>query len=306
MIVVLTGPNDFQRGHELKRLVSDFIAEYTDMAVERYDGEDTDTARMRESLQSMPFLTARKMVLLREPAKQKDFAENINQIIEAVADTTDLIIIEPKIDKRLSYYKTLKKIADFRELKDLDANGLAKWAVGYANEQGGSLQGPDARELVERVAGNQQMLKLEIDKLLTYDPQITGITIDLLTARLPQSTVFELLDATFAGKTTHALALYNEQRLLKVEPQAIIAMLAWQLHILVIVKAAAGQSVDAISKAAKLNPFVVRKSQSLVRGVSVQQLKKQVDELLALDYRLKRTSTDADEALQLYILQLTV
>ncbi len=276
------------------------------MAVERYDGEETATARMRESLQSLPFLTLRKLVLLREPSKQKDFAESIDKILESTADTTDVVIIEPKLDKRLSYYKTLKKSTDFRELKDLDANGLAKWAVAYTKEQGGNLQSPDARELVDRVAGNQQMLKLEVDKLLMYDPNITGKTIQLLTTRLPQSTVFELLDATFAGKTTHALALYNEQRILKVEPQAIIAMLAWQLHILVVVKAAAGQSADAIAKIAKLNPFVVRKSQSLVRNVSLAQLKAQVDGLLALDYRLKRTTIDADEALQLYIIQLTV
>src|SRR3546814_19438404 len=58
---------------------------------------------------------------------------------------------------------------------------------------------------------------------------------DLLT---PQSTIFELLDAALSGNTRRALELYEEQRSMKVEPQQIIAMLAWQLHVLAVVKAA--------------------------------------------------------------------
>jgi DNA polymerase-3 subunit delta len=302
---VLTGPNDFQRKYELDQLVAPFIAEHTDMAVERYDGEEIDAARMRESLQSLPFLTARRLVILRTPSKQKDFTENITQILDTIADSTDVIIIEPKLDKRLSYYKTLKKQTDFRECADLDAGGLARWACMYTKEQGGNLQTPDARELVDRLGINQQMLRLELDKLLAFDPNITGQSVELLTVRLPQSTVFELLDAAFAGKAARALALYNEQRALKVEPQAIIAMLAWQLHILLTVKVAAKISVEDIAKAAKLNPFVVRKSQGLVRNVTLQQLKKQVEDLLLLDHRLKRTMTNPDEAVQLYLLQIS-
>jgi len=149
------------------------------------------------------------------------------------------------------------------------------------------------------------MLRLELDKLLAFDPNITDQSIELLTVRLPQSTVFELLDAAFAGKTARAIALYSEQRALKVEPQAIIAMLAWQLHILLAVKAAGKISVEDIAKAAKLNPFVVRKSQGLVRNVTLSQLKKQIEDLLRLDYRLKRTMTNPDEAVQLYLLQIS-
>ncbi len=304
MMITLTGPNDFQRKQTLTSLIDACIAEYTDMAVERYDGEDTEAARMAESVQSLPFLTARKLVILREPSKQKAFAENIATILESIADTTDVVFVEPKLDKRLTYYKMLKKLTDFRECPDLDANGLARWAVDYAKEQGGTIQVTDARMLIERVGGNQQALRLEMDKLLVYNPNITGAHIDLHTVRLPQSTVFELLDAAFAGNTTRAIALYDEQRSLKVEPQAIIAMLAWQLHILVVIKAAAGKSVDEIAGAAKLNPFVVRKSQGLVRNVSLSSLKRQVVSLLHLDYQLKRTAVHPDEAVQLFLLQL--
>ncbi|HJQ07891.1 MAG TPA: DNA polymerase III subunit delta [Candidatus Saccharimonadales bacterium] len=304
MVVTLTGTNDFLRTSELKKLVATFVTEHTDLSVERYDGEEANPARMRESVGSMPFLTARKLVILREPGKQKAFTEHIADVLKDVADTTDLVIVEPKLDKRLAYYKTLKKETDFRECAELDATGLIRWAGTYAKEQGGSLAQSDAKALVDRVGPNQQLLKQELDKLLAYDPAITKTTIELLTDPMPQSTVFELLDAVFAGKTKHAIELYKEQRALKVEPQAIIAMLAWQLHVLALIKTAGDRPPDEIARQAKLNPYVVRKSQGLTRTVTLPHLKRLVADLLRLDLKLKTSAIDADEALQLYLLTI--
>jgi DNA polymerase-3 subunit delta len=304
MIVTLAGGNDFARTAELKKLVTAFIAEHTDMAIERFDGEEADVAAMRGALSSLPFLTARKMVVLREPGKQKAFAEHISDVLQDVADTTDLIIVEPKLDKRLSYYKTLKKDTDFREYNDLDGNGLAAWAAQYAKDQGGSLSAGDARLLVDRVGANQQLLAAELSKLLAYDLAVTRQSIELLVEPMPQSTVFELLDAAFAGRPARTMELYREQRALKVEPQAIIAMLAWQLHVLAVVASAGARSADAIAREGKLNPYVVRKTQALARNMPLEKVRGMIDGLLALDRKLKSISIDADEALQLYLLQL--
>jgi len=304
MIVTITGSNDFARKRELDELVRAFLTEHDDMALERMDGEETSADRMQEAVSSLPFLTTRKMVILREPGKQKAFAERIADILKEVADTTDLIIIEPKLDKRLSYYKTLKKSTDFREFGELDANGLARWAVTYAKEQGADLGASEARLIIDRLGANQQLLKSELDKLVAYTDTIGRQEIELLVEPLPQSTVFELLDSAFQGKTERMSDLYREQRALKVEPQAIIAMLAWQLHVLAIIKIATDRSADEIASQAKLNPFVVRKSMGIATKLTLPRLKAMTHDLLELDVRLKSVSIDADEALQLYLFRL--
>ena len=304
MVITLTGTNDFARTTALKELVAAFVAEHTDMGLERLDGDEADVDRMRESLHSLPFLTARKLVVLRQPSKQKAFTEHISDILKDVAETTDVVIVEPKLDKRLSYYKTLKKETDFRESNDLDAAGLGTWAAAFIKAKGGSLTTGDARFLVDRVGPNQQLLQQELDKLFAYDPKLTKQTIELLTEAAPQSTVFELLDAAFAGRTKRAFEIYQEQRALKVEPQAIIAMLAWQLHVLALIKAAEQKSIDDIARVSKVNPFVLRKSQSLVRGLSLDTIRRQISDLLQLDLDLKSKAIDADDAVQLYLLTL--
>lgn len=305
MIVTLTGPNNFARKLELRKLVGEFVPEYGDIALERLDGEEASVDKMRESLQSMPFLSPRKMVVLQTPGRQKAWAENIAEILETASETTDVIIVEPKLDKRLSYYKTLKKQTDFREFNELDGGELAKWASQYAKEQGGSLNPADAKMLVDRLGPNQQLLASELDKLLTYDSNVTRKSIELLTEPMPQSTVFELLDAAFAGNTKRALQIYREQRALKVESQAIIAMLVWQLHVLAIVKAAGNRPASEISQIAKLNPFVVRKTQNLAQNLTHDQIKRLVVNLLKIDQDLKTKSIDSDEALQFYLLKLS-
>jgi DNA polymerase-3 subunit delta len=304
MIVTFTGENDVGRAEALRQIVGDFITEHGDMAVERLDGEEASYVRMREAAQSLPFLASKKLVILRTPSANKDFVEQFEQFLHDVAETNDVVLVEPKLDKRLSYYKQLQKHTDFREFKTLDGNGLVQYLVRYAKEQGGSLAPGDARTLIDRVGTNQLTLQHEVDKLLAYNPKIERKGIELLTERAPQSSIFELLDAAFAGNTKNAMQLYKEQRAMQVEPQQIIAMLVWQLHILAIVKTAGQKSADAIAKEAKISPFTVRKTQNLARRISLAQLKKLVHDLRVFDTRLKSEALNADEVVQYYLLGL--
>ena len=304
MIITLTGENSFGWQRELQQLVKSFVAEHGDLALERLDGEEAGFAQIQEALTSLPFLANKKMAVLRAPGKNKQFAETFEQLIADLPETTDVILVEPKLDKRLSYYKLLKSKTDFREFPELDQNGLIHYLTEQAKKQKGTLNSNDAHYLVERVGANQQLLSNELEKLLLYDPKVTRQTIDLLTDPTPQSTIFQLLEAAFAGQQKRMLSLYKEQRALKVEPPQIIAMLAWQLHVLAIIKTAGDRSIDQIAKEAKLNPFVLRKSQNIARDINLAELKNLISDLLAIDTKSKRTNLDPDEALQNYLLTL--
>ncbi len=304
MITTLTGENDFARLQALRQLVADFVAEQGDMALEQLEGETVELTRLREALQSAPFLASRKLVVLRTPSANKQFIEKAEEILSDVSEATDVIIVEPKLDKRLAYYKFLKKATEFREFLLPDARALARWLSDTAKEQGGALSASDAAYLVERVGANQQLLATELDKLLLYEPHITRSTIDLMTDQALQSKIFDLLDAAFAGNKPRALKLYDEQRDQKVDPLQIIAMLAWQLHILALLVFAGDRSADEVARQAAISPYTVKKSHNVARKLSRADIKRYVDDLLAIDKRARREKLDLDDALQLYLLQL--
>ncbi len=304
MITTLTGENDTLRQEVLQQLTATFVAEHGDLALERLDGEEADYQRMQAAAQSLPFLAARKLVVLRAPGANKEFAEKFEAFAQEVAETNDVVLVEPRLDKRTAYYKHLKKLTDFREFAALDANGLARYLADYAKGQGGSLSPADARMLVDRVGANQLTLRHELDKLLAYNPHVTRNSIEALTERTPQSSIFELLDAAFAGRTQRAAELYAEQRAARVEPQQILAMLVWQLHILAIVKTAGQRSSDAIAREAKISPFTVSKTQGLARRITLARLKELITSLSAFDVRLKSEGLNADDVVQYYLLSL--
>jgi DNA polymerase-3 subunit delta len=304
VIRIFTGENEVLRQDALREVVATFIAEYTDMAVERLDGEEADYNRMHEAVQSMPFLVARKLIVLRKPGANKEFVENLEQFIADIAETNDVVIVEPKLDKRLGYFKQLKKLTGFQEFGSLDGPGLARYLTDYAKSQGGSLRIAEANLLIDRVGNNQLTLQHEIDKLVMYDSNLTKDTVELLTDRTPQSNIFELLDAAFSGDARRTMKLYDEQRDMRVEPQQILAMLVWQLHILAIAKAAGSRSPETIAKETKLSPFTVRKSLGLARRITASRLKELVGSLCVFDVRLKSEGISADEVVRYYLLAL--
>jgi len=302
--VTITGNNAALRTDTLKKLVDQFVAKHGDFGVQRIEAESSEISDITAALQTTPFLTERSLVVLYTPGQIKDFAEKVEQHISSVAEAVDTVIIEPKLDKRSLYYKTLKAKTDFKDCTELDERGLADWLVKRVKAAGGSISRGDALFLIERVGADQLLLTNETDKLVLYKVEISRKTIELMTEPSPSSTIFELVEAAFAGKPAQALHLYDEQRALKVEPQQIIAMLTWQLHVLAILVAAAGQSPDTVASQTKISPYTLRKSSRLASNLTRADVTRLVRRLLEIDSRSKRAAIDLDDALRQYILTL--
>lgn len=305
MIITLTGNNAFSLQAGLKRLTDTFVAEHGDIAVERLDGETATFERLQEALQSSPFLASKKLVIVRSGSLNKQFTEHVESLLTTLPDSTDLILVEPKIDKRSSYYTWLKKHTELHDHAELDEQGLTRYLRETAKDEGATLSQGDARYLVERIGASQQLLSNELNKLISYNPQITRESIDLLTEATPQSTIFDLLEAAFAGNTKRAFELYREQREQKVDPSQIIALLAWQLRILALLKTAGERNEATVASQAKLSPYTVQKSSSVARRLTLAELKQLIRDLLTLDVRSKRESIDLDAALQNFLLTLS-
>ena len=304
VITTITGKNEFMISQRVSALIDDFLKTETDLALERIDAAETSLEAILDAVQSVPFLASKKMVVVRELSSNKPAAESIEHIISSTSPTTDFIIIESSPDKRTVYYKTLKSLTTLEEYEELDGMALAKWLVEKAKNQSANLSTSDANYLIDRVGQNQLLLFNELQKLITYSDKITRETIDLLTEKTPQSKIFDLLDATFAGNKARALELYEEQRSLKVEPQAIMALLTWQLQLISLAKLGTGKSSTQIASDSKLNPYPIQKAQNLAAKISGDKLSQMISDALDIDYKSKTIAFDLDEALKTYIVTL--
>lgn len=304
MITTLIGSNGFGLSQALQQIKTDFIKDYTEIGLEQYDGAELDPQKLPSILQALPFLADKRMVIIKQPSAQKALQEDLEKLLDTVTDTTELVIVEPKPDKRTSYYKVLQKQTELRDYKELDEYELAKWLVDQAKAKQAHVSNADASYLIRRLGVNQLLLNQELNKLVSYDPQITRRTIDLLTEPNPQSSVFDLLDAALSGNRKKVLELYHEQRQQKVEPLAIMGMLAWQLHILALLKTAKGLGASDIASQAKISPYVIRKTEAVAARCSLQQTKQWVRKASQLDIKLKSQAIDADDAMLEFLLNL--
>ena len=306
MITVLTGDNSFGLSVAYRQQLADFEKQHGAIGIERLAGGEISLDQVSEALNSLPFLATRKLVVLRAPSQQKQFMEQFEALINGLPDTTDLLIVEPRLDKRSKWYKFIRTHSELIDFPELDSNGLTRWLSQQAAAREGQLDFTDAQYLVHRVGLNQQLLDTTLKTLLLYAPKITRETIMVMTESSPQSSVFALLDAAFTGNAALTLELYAEQRALRVEPQQIVAMLAWQLHILALIKTAGGRMPDEIARQAKVSPYVVKKSLPIARKLSRTRLSVLISTLSSYDARAKREAFNLDEALPSYLLTIAI
>ncbi len=305
-IITLTGDNDYQIIEQLNKLEQNFRGQYGEMGVERIDAEEIETAEFVARISARGLFTQKRFIAVRGMSKNKLLSEKIEQIIDSLGDDIELVLIEPNADKRSRLYKFLLKHTDCRQFTKPDEQGSAAWVEGYVLENGGKISHQTAVHLVERLTPDQLLLKNELDKLLQYQLVIDRDTIDLLTEPSPQSNVFNLLDAAFAGDGVRTTKLYHELREQNIDPLRIMGMIGWQLNVLAITSAAGKRDVTTIAKDSGLNPYTIRKSQQVAKRLGSKKLKVLLTRTVELEYELKTKTMDADAALQQLLLEVAL
>lgn len=303
-LVTITGSNLYACNQKLQAIKAEFIKNYGDFGIEQIDCRDAEFSHIKEAALSPGLLSSEKLLILENASTNKDLASGIEELINYVPQQIQIIIFDPSIDKRTTFYKLLKKQGEFNDYSELDKPGLINWILDYVKANDGKIDRNLAGYFVDRVGSDQLLIKNEIDKLLLYNSDISRESIELLTVASPQSTIFDLVDAAFAGDIKRANRLYDEQRALKVEPQNIIAMITWQLHVLGLVKTAGSKTSTEIAKEAKISPFVIGKAQQIAKKMTFAKLKSLVSDLAKLDYSSKTKTLDLDEGLKNYLVRL--
>jgi DNA polymerase-3 subunit delta len=305
MVTILAGENWLGVKQTLDKCVGQFVEKYGDIAVEKINGAEADLDKIIGMITTQPFLIPKKLCVIHDLSKNKEATAEIEQVLSLDAPDTDIILVESKLDKRSSYYKTIKKLDGFKEFEELDEQGTIDWVMNETKESGGSMSRGDAQYLYSRVGGSQSRLANELKKLVGYNASIDKNSIDLLTEPRPSSSIFDLLGAAFSGQIKSAIKLYEDQRLQKVEPQQILAMIGWQMHVVALVDSAKDVNPSDLAKESSINPFVIKKTRQIASKLNRSQIKSILGELVETDYKIKNTNINADDAVKNLLLSLS-
>ncbi len=303
-VITLTGNNLFRIDQLVNAKVLEFTDQFGAMAVERIDAGEAEASEVLSRVGAESLFASHKLTILKGLADNRELAESVEKLISSVGAGHELVIVLPKPDKRSKTYALLKKISKMVESTGQSGSDLVNWARDFTKEQGGTIERDAAVYLIERVGNDQVVLASELNKLITYDPHVSCQTINLLVEPSPQSKVFDLLRAAFAGNKRTVEKIYAEQRALKVEPLSIIGLIVWQLQMLAVIKAARSKTNDEIANDLGSKITAVASSANLSRRISDDRLNSLITGLLELDDKLKQQAINADDALLYFLLTI--
>lgn len=271
------------------------------MGLEQFDAS-VNPQSLWQSITAQPFLVESKLVILNQPSETAELRDFLTEKFKEVPETTHLVIVEGKVDKRTGYYKQLKKYGE--EMKPLDERQVTEWVNMTVKDRGGKLGFKQTQMLVRRAGTDQWRLHNELEKLLPLG-DVSLEQIEELVELNPQDTIFSLLDELTRGNTQTAVSYYDSLRAQQLEPLYIMSMLTWQMENILLVASAGQRNDNEIARDAGINPYVVQKTRSVAGKLGRKSLEKALELLINTDEKLKTTAIDADEALKLLLVNLS-
>lgn len=246
------------------------------------DGKSTTSSQIINECQQLPFMADTRLVVVKDADSIID--EKLIEYIQAPVETTCLVLLVHKIDKRLGIYRVLEKYTQIEEFDYLDKKGIIEWIQNYIRTNKKHISAIDAGYITDIMENNLTGIKHELDKLITYIDQRENITrndIETMVSKNRLKDSFALTEAIQNKDTSGAIKLINELLEQGNSIQQIIGAIRWALTRLWQIKE--GDISD-------IPQYFLNKLINQAKGFTKEELKRGLVSLLALE-KLMRTYT---------------
>jgi len=321
MLILVYGDDTFRAQEKVAELKAAFVKKFdpTGMNVSVFPatGGKLDPGEALQAICSLPFLTPRRMVFVRElvGSTKKEAAKVWEEGLMRVPETTICVLWEseePKALEKKPLFKSLKDAADvhYYPFPVLEGAELTKWTAARVKERGGQIDRDALGELVSRVGSDLWQMSGEIEKLVaTADGKaITRAMVEDLVRASFEGEIFALMDAVSQKRPQEAIKRLQQERWAGSEDHYLLSMLARQVRILLGARAMLdenpGTSKDIVAQEMGVHPFVAQKALAQARGFTFPQLREAHELLFQYDATMKSGGIDADLAVDLVTAKL--
>lgn len=287
MITVLTGDNSFELTRALDSLTAGFAG-----TAEKYDGSDLELPQLPDLLSGAMLFASERLVVIKELSSNKQLWEVLPDWLERVSDDVQLVLVEPKPDKRTKTFKELKRHATVREFAmwgERDMMQAEKWVFEEARRQGLELDRKLASLLVARVGLDQWQLYHAIEKLAVLDTVNAEIIQQVIEAN-PSENVFNLFETALRGNTQKVGEMVRTLQLGQ-DPYMTFGLLSGQVFQLATLAVTDKSSAD-VAKSIGAHPYALGKLAPYAKKLGRTGSKKIVTIFADTDMAMKSTATD--------------
>jgi DNA polymerase-3 subunit delta len=311
-----------QRGLEgmVARMGDPTMAE---LNVSRLDGQQNREEDLRAAVNTLPFLTERRLVVLTHPLARltsEPARERFREMLDSLPESTALVLVLEDSYERNDWrtlrqkhwlrrwMETAGKRAYYQLFQLPTLSRMVEWIRREASERGGQFSLEASTALVEQVGNDTRAASLEVEKLLAYVDcrrEVEAQDVAELTAQGGQADVFQMVDAMAAGNAQLALNLLH--RLLEEEDDLnLFGMVIRQFRLLLVGREMLDEGLGpaAFAKGLAHNSFVAQKTMEQARRFSLQRLEEIYHRLLAIDEQVKTSQTSLSVALDVLVAEM--
>ena len=252
--------------------------------------------------QGVSFFGSEKLIIIRNTNLKfnVDILKNIDEDIR-------VIIIEDTVDKRLSEYKQLSKIAECIEYKHLDERQMTQFIIQILKKYNVNISYDDA-QYMQSVCGNDKYNNInELQKLVIYVQNggtVTKEIIDKVCSKTLNAKIFDVLDDIINKRKSIAIEELNSLLKQKEPIVKIYIMLYKQFKQLFMIKLLKNSGDKNIAQTLGVAPFIVKKLSASCDKYSEEELKNIIYAFDNYDKKTKNGDMDFEIGLKEIICML--
>ena len=305
-IYIIRGKDAFLREKAEEMIVNAAVETMLELNTVRYTDETADIESILTACQSMPMMSDKKAVVLRDIVfKNTKDIQVIEEYCKSPVNTTCLIIVDSSSS---SCYKGVLKFAELIDCAPLDTSMIQRIVVTQLSKQTVSIDIQALNLLLAYCNMDLMRITSESNKLAMYvgsGGAITTKDVENMVTKDVEYSIFELGDAVSKKDAKKAINIIKVLLLHKEQPQILMMMIQSsfrRMFYTVISKMTNKEIADYLG----IKEYAVKISRETAGRFSPARLKNILDFGAELDYKVKSGQMNAENALYFYVTNITM
>lgn len=272
--------------------------------------KETDVDEIISLADTMPFFSEKRLILIENSGLFGRDAGSLPSYLPDMPESTVLLFVEEKVDKRNKLYKKVKELGYVTELGRQPEGQLKSWILRSLKQENRQISKAAMELFLSSVGDDMEHIRTELDKLVAYTQGREGIhreDVEAVCSVQITGRIFDMIADVAEGRQKAAMEKYYDLTALKEPPMRILFLIARQFNQLLVVKelAAAGRGPDEIAKRAGLQPFVVRRAVSQGKRFRMKELKYYLEKCAEAEEAVKTGRLPDSLAVELLITEFS-
>jgi DNA polymerase-3 subunit delta len=299
-IYLLYGEEKYDINQKIEKIKKEFSN--LELGVNFFNVNLDNIDELESITQGVTFFGSEKLIIIRNT----NLKFNVN-LLKNLDEDIKVIIVEDSVDKRLTEYKTLSKIAECNEYKHLDERQMTQFIIDILKKYNVKISYEDA-QYMQSVCGEDKYNNInELQKLVIYVQNggiVTKEIIDKVCSKTLNAKIFNVLDYIINKKKDIAIEQLNFLLRQKEPIVKIYIMLYKQFKQLYMIKLLKNSGEKNIAEELGIAPFIVKKLSYACDKYTEEELKQIIYAFDDYDKKTKNGDMDFEIGLKKIICML--